>query len=79
MEQRKKHQTQACHEKQGNRESFASQLVQPGKAGMEGWGGGDVVALTVREAGAAKLSGRHMVFRARISPFFLSYFFCSSL
>ena len=46
---------------------------------MEGWGGGDVVALTVREAGAAELSGRHMVFRARISPFLLSYFFCSSL
>lgn len=74
MEQREKHQTQACHEKQGNRESFPSRLVQPGKVGMEGWGGGDVAALTVREAGAAKLSGRHMVFRAQISPF-LSFFF----
>lgn len=57
MEQREKHQTQACHEKQGNRESFPSRLVQPGKVGMEGWGGGDVAALSVREAGAAKLSG----------------------
>ena len=59
MEQRKKTSTQACHEKQGNRDSFPSQPVQPGRAGMEGWAGGDVAALSVQEASAAKLSERH--------------------
>lgn len=61
---REKTSTQACHAKQGNRGSFLSQPVRPREAGREV----EAVSLSVQRARSAKLSGRHMVFRAYLFP-----------
>ena len=48
----------------GTEKAFHLSQCSLGRQGWKGGVGGDVAALSVREASAAKLSERHVVFRA---------------
>ena len=60
----KKHQPKLAMKSKGTEKAFHLSQCSLGRQGWKGGVGGDVAALSVREASAAKLSERHVVFRA---------------